>query len=470
MSLTMPKALLLLCVLAGSTVAYSQWNEDQPSVLPGQTGARRWLSSDTVSRPQSMHRALYFLEELYLLLDKSDENDKGEEEVPLPVVRSCDVRISQLIQGLQEDPEQHGLRPYQDFPGLSPKALEVFRGKRLALIGDSTLFYVTKWLQMLLLLEKNLQGESEETTAVAWKRLRGTSKSEVRNNLTQLDRLPIYDLTAGQENVLELNKEACQQAQLSGGSRCVNPEDYSRPKILTMGVDNITRVGWMGMSYFSDHTKTEEILNNVWETIDGSYHPDIIVANQGIHWLHLYGLQRNASAEAIRRWVHYEDWLQEVYDHAMSNNASVLLYKTVNFLCDEKIYDRYQDAMSLYTAQDPVTLERCHELVQAELDGHDGDNPWDTAITANEIADYCVNGTSNNLGSANLNQRMFAFTEELRQRHQNNSNNSMYIGIFNDNAVESCQYVRSDDGVHYHGAMLMRIRLLANQLSCVYPN
>ena len=343
---------------------------------------------------------------------------------------------------MQENPEQNALRRYQDFPGLNQDSLEIFRSKRIALIGDSTLFYFTKWLQVLLFQSNNLRREEQPPPA-------------------QLDQL---NLTHGQITVRELAAQACEQP----GQYCIDPRGYARPEILPIGNDG-TMVGWMGLSSVDDHWRTEKILQSVWETIDESYHPDIMIANQGIHWLHFYGFARNTSAEAIRRWIHYEDWLREVFDHAIANNVSVLLYKTTNFICEEKIYTRYQEANGLYQAQDSITIQRCQQLVQSELESH-ADYHNASMIAAYDIADYCFNGTSNNHGTTHLNRRLSAFVEKLLLEHPNTNNHSMHVGIYNDHDIESCEYCGADDGLHYHRLNLMRIRLLANQLTCVYPD
>jgi hypothetical protein len=66
-------------------------------------------------------------------------------------------RLPTLITKISENPEVNGIIPHlsgtmEHMKGLD---LSVFRGKRIAVMGDSTLFYLVKWLYALVMKLKN---------------------------------------------------------------------------------------------------------------------------------------------------------------------------------------------------------------------------------------------------------------------------------------------------------------------------
>ena len=89
---------------------------------------------------------------------------------PIPRKRSCLHRLFNatyptLTQQLAAHPDENGVKPLRlaptnnspegevlFFPGLQAN---FFRGRRMALLGDSTLYYMTKWLDMLLLMDSH---------------------------------------------------------------------------------------------------------------------------------------------------------------------------------------------------------------------------------------------------------------------------------------------------------------------------
>lgn len=336
--------------------------------------------------------------------------------------REC--RLAPLLEALRLDPERNAVRPVGSFPGLNQKSLSILRGKRVALVGDSTLWYFTKWLDVLL--------------------------NEERYFKWQVD-LDNMNLATAQDLVLLSAIHACQHETFWNSSQsCTIPTDgMTNPTPIRLR--DGTHIQWAGMAGFNDHLRTENLLHAMWKDVK-SIRPQVVVANMGLHWLHFYNIARNTSAEAIDRWIHYEQWLEQVYSMAESLNVRVLLFKTTNRICDRKLYDVFRDANVLYNARDQSTVENCLRALRSIL-------PLGSSVAAN---DYCVNGTINNKGVEQLNQRLRAFvTKKLLHK------DAMLVDIFDDNAIQQCRHSPENDGLHYHASNLMRVRLLVNQLSCV---
>jgi hypothetical protein len=92
--------------------------------------------------------------------------------------------------------------------------------------------------------------------------------------------------------------------------------------------------------------------------------------------------------------------------------------------------------------------------------------------TPEEISNYCEYGTSNEIGSAYLNERLVNYLAKHNWLEGQNaytasgeSASKLRIGLFDDHAVQNCAY--SGDGTHFANLCLLRIRLLANILECM---
>lgn len=226
--------------------------------------------------------------------------------------------------------------------------------------------------------------------------------------------------------------------------------------------DEGTRISWSGTSGVHDHLQTEFHLQKTWQRVAARFriNNNIMVVNMGLHWLHFYNMARSTSAEAIQRWIHYEEWLQEVYDKARRNNVQVPLYKTTNYVCDEKLYGHFLDAHRLSMAEDPETIANCCQTIGRFF----VDETTNTStLEPHDILNYCYNGTINHKGADYLNARLEAFVASLDVQE------GMVVEIFRDHDIQSCAYCRSNDGLHYHNQnLLMRARLLANMVQCAY--
>lgn len=151
----------------------------------------------------------------------------------------------------------------------------------------------------------------------------------------------------------------------------------------------------------------------------------------------------------VKRWLYYkEQWLQQVYDLAVEVNATFLLYKTTNFICDDIRTGDWSKYTSLYRAFDNATINACAHVVESLT------VPYN--LTQYQVYDYCRNGQFTEHGVERLNRQIVEFVNKL----QESSSIQLTAGIYNDHDVESCN--STTDAIHHHFNMALRIRLLAN--------
>lgn len=360
------------------------------------------------------------------------------------LVESCSDRVSNqtlpwLIQELSKNPEA-GLRPLigetlpvVTMPGLDEDLLSAaFRGRRIALVGDSTLFYLTKWLDVLLLRHNHTTSPSSPADA----------------------RLDAMSLSAA-------NAHIRRKAVASGKML----DDHDIPGAI-VDASGHTHIQWIGAAGPVAGSPAERLFRNVWAKMEYSIRPEVIVANMGLHWLHLCGGGRcPKKAYVLNQWIHYEEaWLQVAVDKALQAGARLLLFKTTNFVCDVKYTGAWQATSQLYDQQDAGTIQNCideltlvNRTSTASLSGK--------LLSEQHIHQYCRFGTLNEAGANRLNQRMFQFVKWLQNDDSYDVKyQHLTVGIFNDHDVESCAHTAIDDGRHYHESMLLRIRLLGNTI------
>ena len=329
--------------------------------------------------------------------------------------KDLDASIPMLTRDLALDPETNSLRPWSggdfSFQGLDNDLLSaVFHGHRVALFGDSTLHYFTRWLKLLL----------EDTSN------------------TTLAKLPSMNLT-----------EANQLLNPSGDHKL-------------SGSGRGTHFAWYGISGPTTEDMCYPPDSSVWKKLKQAK-PEILVVNQGLHWLHFLGQGRdNVPGCTIKRWIEFEQWLEEVVLFSEKIGVKVLLFKTTNRICIEKFRGHYASSNTLYTANDRETLKQCSVIARSRIPG------GIEATPKQDIDNYCQNATFNNRGSLHLNARLKRYVEGWKLRNENKHHaSSLHVGIFNDYGVESCDYSKVRDGRHYHPLNLLRIRLLANTLHCL---
>lgn len=179
-----------------------------------------------------------------------------------------------------------------------------------------------------------------------------------------------------------------------------------------------------------------------------------------LHWLHMCKrFQCPSSSEkgglVIKRWATYKSgWLKEVYDLAVEVNAELLLFKTTNFVCDEKRFGIWRDPTDQYLAFDEGKIEWCKQ-VNEKFVGGDGPE----SLTAAEVSDYCKYGQFTEVGVKHLNDQLAGFVEEI---HNGEASPGLTVGVFNDHDVEGCY--STVDSIHHKLINEMRIRLLSNTI------
>lgn len=194
--------------------------------------------------------------------------------------------------------------------------------------------------------------------------------------------------------------------------------------------------------------------------------PNIIVANFGLHLLHLYAGGREPPVCFMQLWLNYESWLDEAVAIAEEVGAKLLLFKTTNLMCTEKFVDQYAISAPLFEQGDSATLNKCYYQVQQLINQDRSGNAKSFNVTVDKIKEYCRHGAFINHGVTYLNDRLFQHVKEL----QHHSSPNLTIAIYNDHDVESCNYTSIPDGRHYHPLNLVRIRLLANMIQCLWKD
>ena len=214
--------------------------------------------------------------------------------------------LPSIIAKINEDPEDNGLKPFtivrNSYMKLCPDKstcsikgldLSIFRGKRTALLGDSTLFYPTQWLYPMMthLLKDEENGQ------------------------------PKYD----EMSLSEASTIVQERADMLG----VQLPD-NRQKSLPITDSDGTLIQWAGVKGPGNAGSLEKRINGMIKTVS-RLNPHVLVANMGLHWLHLHPF-RTKNGIIIRRWVNYKnDWLTEVYNLALDmNETTLLLFKTTS--------------------------------------------------------------------------------------------------------------------------------------------
>ena len=367
-----------------------------------------------------------------LLAPHQSETTSYIEDIRVSGCSNLQTSLPLLISSLRTDPE-NGLSPlslrsdHQDtqsqqvfnFPGLNENLLSsAFRGRRIAFVGDSTLYYPAKWLFVLL------QSRDDQKQTTIYKGL---------SNL---------NLTYGNSFVRSISSR-CK------GVNCIILDGGSSPKPIENEQDG-TNIQWMGVS--GPTRIFESAFQHAWKKVR-SLKADIVVVNMGLHFFHFYGHGKDTAGPSIHAWVNYEAWLQNALEQIVSAGAKIILFKTTNFICEEKYVREYSTGNTLYRQKDNTTLAECNKLAYEEGKPHQ--------LTRDNITNYCKLGVFNENGASYLNERLFVFVKSLPEMA------GIKIGIFNDHDVEQCQHCK--DGRHYHESNLLRLRMLGNQIQCMAP-
>ncbi|KAL7532932.1 hypothetical protein ACHAXR_008082 [Thalassiosira sp. AJA248-18] len=340
--------------------------------------------------------------------------------------------LSNLIFKTNEDPNKNAMIPLDitaaipknsisyptetmmmNMPGLH---LDSFKHKRIALLGDSTLFYMAKYLSSMLRHEENVPEGSVE----------------------------YYNMNMDEaNNFVQANK----QFDLDGGHGDAPPH---------MRGDG-TWLQWWGQKG-SGKGRTEKMMNTMFKKAE-AMRPEVVVANFGFHWLHLCGYSEKRcptpiDANVIANWLHYkETWLQRVYDFATKMNTKVLLFKTSNFICGSARSGDWATGDELYQMFDDATISGCMKMIEPL--------GKDLNLVNEDIFRYCKYGQFTDVGSKYLNEQVFEFVRN-KQNDSGDSTGGPIVGIFNDYGVESCS--TTEDAIHHKAGIVVRVRLLANTI------
>ena len=183
---------------------------------------------------------------------------------------------------------------------------------------------------------------------------------------------------------------------------------------------------------------------------------------------------------AVKKWIHYEQFLDEAVEAAAGAGASIILAKTTNFVCSSKFRGPYAQAAADFSSSDNLTkartLDQCKTALLSDYRCPDGTRGRIKELTPSVAEGYCVNGVFDNSGAAYLNHRLRKHIPAVKivgrggvrnsggggSGGSSSGGNETIVMVFNDSAVQSCQYTDVEDGRHYHPLNTVRVRMLGN--------
>jgi len=357
-----------------------------------------------------------FLTHLHL---SGDNVGSGVDPMTGTCAQKTSYTLSKLTEKINEDFRQNAMVPLNitigdttvTMPGLH---LNSFRDKRIAMLGDSTLFYLSKFLISMMI------HEDQQPNPVDYHKM--TS-----------------DEAAG-----FLKRTA--QFNLKGTAK---PPPYKRA--------DGTWFQWWGMQG-NAHGRTEELIDDMFQSGE-EMRPEVVVTNMAFHWFHLCGYSEKMcpnelDSPIMSRWKHYrETWLQRVYDFALKVKPKVLLIKTANLICGSKRTGDWLKGDVLYQSFDNATIAACTERLYPLA------KPL--FFTREDTEYYCKYGQFTDVGSQHLNKQIIEFVNNIQQNIAN-ADSGVIVGLYNDYDIERCE--TTDDAIHHKRGVPMRLRLLANTI------
>ena len=186
--------------------------------------------------------------------------------------------------------------------------------------------------------------------------------------------------------------------------------------------------------------------------------------------------------------------------------AQLILAKTTNAVCSKKFRGAFAKATADFASTNKLTkartLNRCKAALLADYGVFHGDHDKTATTmahgssfksmsnsgsenndnnnnkdkdkgrvkefsTPSVAANYCVHGVFDNTGSADLNRRLWEHIPVVKTVRAARTTGSVgggeaLVAVFNDNALQSCQYTGVEDGRHYHPLNTVRVRMLGN--------
>lgn len=310
------------------------------------------------------------------------------------------------------------------FSGIQDLLTNVFATKHIVTIGDSTLLKFSNRLQFLLQMMKD------------------TLSHPI---LSSLETLPLNVLDKDIKAAGDMNRYR------------VTEDEAANMNILSFGNEFYQKM------FDQNDTLSITGLVNVQEEFQSiiAFQPEVMVVNLGLHLFHLTGFFTAQSARnPLPLWLEYEQFLLSIIELAESSTTKTLLFKTTNLVCEDLFVDEWKTAVESYVSHDEKTLANCFSKQRER-------NP-DPSILDDDILNYCKEGWMSEHASDALNQRLYAFVNDIRAKKKQLTAPQMSIDVYNDHDLQFCGASRTpSDGRHYPVLNLNRIRLMGNLLECL---
>lgn len=317
------------------------------------------------------------------------------------------------------------------FPQLDRDLLEsAFGGKRVALVGDSTMFYLMQWLHQLLNI---LPEDFVQTMSTRYPRQTSAFRA-VENYLkhTSYGGIEYTESFVFQRNGTTDNRSIRTSIENTSAS-----ESATKP----------AHIKWLG---FNGGTMQHncEFDTLVWPQLL-EHRPEIIVANWGLHML----FRPKVQECNVPQFLNYEQFfLERTLQVARDAGTRLVLFKTTNLMCKDEAVTLAKHAM--FCNQTLIQDVRHHESFVQRFD-----------LTNAQLQHYCEESAFVETSAKLLNKRLSAF---VKQAKANPLNTNITIEIYNDRDLESCSYTQWNDGVHFQLLAFPRIRLLAHMIQCLW--
>ena len=315
------------------------------------------------------------------------------------------------------------------FPQLDRDLLEsALGGKRVALIGDSTMFYLMQWLHQLL----NVLPDDFVQTMAA--RYHHSQTSAFRAVEAHLKATPYGGIQYTEDFKFERRNHPNHQDT----SDCDNTTTNAAAHILWKAFNG----GTMRHNCEFDTLVWPQVLQ---------HQPDIIVANWGLHML----FRPKVQECNVRQFVDYESFfLERTLQTALEANTRIVLFKTTNRMCKDEAATLAKHAVI------------CHRTLLQDPRHYDS-FVHHFGLNDTQLKRYCDEAAFVEASAQRLNHRLATFVVSAQQnpRYAN-----MTIAIYKDHDLESCDYTQWNDGVHYQLLAFPRLRLLAHMIHCLWKD
>lgn len=316
------------------------------------------------------------------------------------------------------------------FPQLDRDLLEsAFGGKKVALVGDSTMFYLMQWLHQLL---QFLPEDFVQTMATRYPQ----QTPAFRAVETYLKHTPYGGIEYTEDFVFRRNLTSHQRKEV----------------ILSRGKPSAAKsahIKWLG---FNGGTMQHncEFDTLVWPQLL-EHRPDIIVANWGLHML----FRPKVQECNVPQFLNYEQFfLERILQVARDVGTRLVLFKTTNRMCKDEAVTVAKHA--IFCNQTLLHDIRHHESFVQRF-----------GLNDSQLAHYCAESAFVEASARRLNERLALFVANAKT---NPLNANITIEIYNDHDLESCGYTQWNDGVHFQLLAFPRIRLLAHMIECLWDN